>query len=630
MVNRKENGDQPFEVRLGRMRGSSGQAKVTGFLSKVRRKAHRVAPGKRGYRQTRGQSSGQFQRRVIVKVHVQTMARHGSKVQAQHLDYIRRGSAAREGEEGRLFDRSTEGADADAFEERRRGDRHQFRIIVSPEDGNDLADLKAYTRDLVSAMETDLETKLDWVAADHYDTAQPHVHLIVGGRRGDGQDLVIPKRYIAHGIRGRAQELVDLELGPVLQIDVRRRFAEMVQQERFTALDHELTRNADGEDVDLVKLQDRVKPWRAQLLKKRLQTLEGLGLANPVGKGRWQIAPEAEQTLKRMGARGDILNAMHQALKREGVHRFVTGATAFDPSDQNAKDVTGKIIALGVADDVQDRSFVIVDGVDGRATYIDIGPTQRLGSFDMNQIIKVKPPSLEPRASDGVIDDIARGSGGSYSAALHLKHDPRARPAFVEAHERRLEALRSAGHATRRSDGTWSLPPDYLARAARFEREAALTRPVQIEMLSRLTLKQMVTANGNTWLDAHNKTDLLVATGFGFEVQTALRERIDTLIKRGFLKTHTDRITDDVRKALLQSDLRGASQDVSAELGKPYGAPPQSGAIKGHYLKTIDRPSGRFAVIERAHDFTLVPWRCVMERRLGQSIAGQVHRGQIS
>jgi type IV secretory pathway VirD2 relaxase len=630
MTRRSGGSDQPFEVRLGRMRSPSGSAKVQGFFRQVQRSAQRVSLNKRGYRQTRGQMSAQFHRRVLIKVNVQPMARHGRAAQASHLNYIQRDSAARDGEEGRLFDAASHDADAQVFEESGRGDRHQFRIIVSPEDGNELSDLKAYTRDLVSAMEHDLETKLDWVAADHYDTGQPHVHLVIRGKRDNSQDLVIPKRYIAHGIRGRAQELVELELGPMLEIDGRRRSAQMVQQERFTDLDRQLERNNDDGIIHFSDVQKSSKPWRAQLLKKRLKTLEGFGLARSNGKGQWRIDPEAEQTLKRMGARGDMVKAMHQALRQTRGRQVIDGASVFDPTQENARAVIGQIITIGVADDVHDRGYLIVDGVDGKATYIDIGPTDRLAMFKVGHIVEAHPPASEARKADITIDDIAQNNVGRYSAALHMEGDPKSRPAFVEAHVRRLEAMRRAGHATRHSDGTWSVPPDYLVRAGRYERDAALKRPVQIETVSRLTLKQMVTANGETWLDSASLPQGLAMRGFATEVQTALNRRRAILVKLGFLKTPQSQMTDGVRRSLLRSDLNDAATALVAELEKPYRSSPMSGAIKGHYLKSIDRPSGRFAVIERGRDFTLVPWRDVMDRRLGQSISGHIHRGKIS
>lgn len=44
-----------------------------------------------------------------------------------------------------------------------RGDRHQFRFIVSPEDAGQLEDLREYTRQLMDRVESDLATRLDWV-----------------------------------------------------------------------------------------------------------------------------------------------------------------------------------------------------------------------------------------------------------------------------------------------------------------------------------------------------------------------------------------------------------------------------------------------------------------------------------
>ena len=57
---------------------------------------------------------------------------------------------------------------------------HMFNIIISPEDGEKL-DLKDFTRDFINTVEKDLSTKLDWVAGNHYDTNDPHVHVLIKG-----------------------------------------------------------------------------------------------------------------------------------------------------------------------------------------------------------------------------------------------------------------------------------------------------------------------------------------------------------------------------------------------------------------------------------------------------------------
>src|SRR6516162_10768476 len=113
-----------------------------------------------------------------------------------------------------MFDAASDTADERAFAERCEDDRHHFRFIISPEDGAELGDLKTFTRELMLDVEKDLGTRLDWVAVDHWNTDNPHVHVLIRGRADDGRDLVISRDYISRGFRARAAERVTLELGP--------------------------------------------------------------------------------------------------------------------------------------------------------------------------------------------------------------------------------------------------------------------------------------------------------------------------------------------------------------------------------------------------------------------------------
>ena len=108
---------------------------------------------------------------------------------AAHLRYVQRDGVTREGEPGRLYSTFSDDADGKAFLERGEGDRHQFRFIVSPEDGAALENLRGFTRDLMAKMEEDLRTTLDWVAVDHFDTGHPHTHVLVRGVTEDGKTL---------------------------------------------------------------------------------------------------------------------------------------------------------------------------------------------------------------------------------------------------------------------------------------------------------------------------------------------------------------------------------------------------------------------------------------------------------
>ena len=131
-----------------------------------------------------------------MKVHLVKMGAQGYAAQKLHVDYIQRDSAARETDKGSIFSRSEVLADGDDFLQRGKDDKHQFRVIISPEDGKEIGDLRSFTRNVMSQMQRDLETKLDWVAADHYDTANPHSHVVIRGVREDGSVLYIPREYI--------------------------------------------------------------------------------------------------------------------------------------------------------------------------------------------------------------------------------------------------------------------------------------------------------------------------------------------------------------------------------------------------------------------------------------------------
>ena len=113
-------------------------------------------------------------------------------------------------------------ADIAAFEDRGRGDRHQFRFIVSPEDAEQLDDLRTYAWHLMARVEADLGTRLDWVAVDHWNTDNPHTHVVLRGKDDTGKDLIISRDCIAEGMRHRAPELATEWLGPRTALEMQR------------------------------------------------------------------------------------------------------------------------------------------------------------------------------------------------------------------------------------------------------------------------------------------------------------------------------------------------------------------------------------------------------------------------
>src|SRR3546814_2241834 len=94
-------------------------------------------------------------------------------------------------------------------------------------------------------MEADLGTRLEWIAVDHWNPDNPHVHLLVRGVNDQGGDLVISRDYISHNLRSRAEELAFAELGPKPEHEVQRALDREVTVERWTRLDGEIGRAAD-------------------------------------------------------------------------------------------------------------------------------------------------------------------------------------------------------------------------------------------------------------------------------------------------------------------------------------------------------------------------------------------------
>lgn len=375
-----------FEPKLGRIRDSVRDrnlrttGRVVGYAAKatatpLRPRGH-IPPGAL----RRGTAPGVLARagllapgtrRVTVRARY-TRQRLGDLGAARaHLRYIQRDGVTREGEPGRLYDARGDAADSAAFLDRSDGDPHQFRFIVSAEDSPRLRDLKPVIRDLMRQMEQDLDTKLDWVAVDHFNTGHPHTHIVIRGKDERGKDLIMARDYIAHGVRARAQHLVTLELGPENDVERVQKLLNEVDNERFTRLDRALLAKA-RDNVLVLKSTDARDPLRQTLSAGRLQTLRRLGLAAERQPGVWALDTELEPKLRRLGERADAYKMMQRALTDAGIDRAGTQLAVFERGRRQAP-VVGRTIAVGLVDEISDRHYVIVDGMDGRAHYAELG-----------------------------------------------------------------------------------------------------------------------------------------------------------------------------------------------------------------------------------------------------------------
>ena len=624
--------EDPFNIKLGRIFSPNGTGKFVSFANRIRRAAKYSGSSPRGRTKSAVHNAEQyFSRRAIVKVSLVKMGKYGASAQRHHLNYIGRDTAGPDGNKGHLFSRDETIADSETFYERGKEDPHQFRIIVSPEDGAELQDLKIFTRDLMGEMEIDLDTKLDWVAANHYDTSRPHTHIVVRGINEDGQKLIIPREYISYGMREAAEELLTNELGPIKQIHYAQRVAMQIRQERFTSLDKNLLNKSVDSVVDLKRSRLAEMDWQNRFESQRAKFLNEVGLAEKVGPNKWRLDDNLERTLRRMGERGDIIRTYQRAISEAKLQQSEIHEPIYDSLEATARPITGRVIKTGILDDVNDRSYLVLDTLEGDALFVETGSQVNIEDIKSGMIVKAGPQSYSPKQSDYTITELASKRSGIYSPSAHEMSDPSAREEYIQAHVRRLEAMRRAGHAERNSDGSWKIPQDYLKRAARYERKRGFNNPVKLDVVSRAPLKDLTDTIGRTWLDEALRSGVANEhqSGFGEEVNVAKTQRQRFLLSQGLISKEQD-VNAQTLKDLEQLDLKDAGQSLSREYDKPYKPAAKGDKLSGIYRKAIERPSGKYAVIEKSKEFTLVPWREAMDRNLGKSVTGVIKGQTIS
>ena len=648
------SGDDKFEPRLGKPRAAGGRPKT--YVSRVLGAAMLASggrfgrsPGRRGFTGARiGRGAGVAAtlsggdpraglrgRRVVIKVSAPRLAGKGLAAARAHLRYVQRDGVMRDGSPGQLYGADTDRADGRAFLDRAQegGDVRQFRFIVSAEDGAEYDDLKPLTRRLMQQVEVDLGTRLDWVAVDHHNTGHPHTHILVRGRDDQGHDLIIAKDYLTRGLRERAQYLVSLDLGPVTDLEIAARLSRETLQERLTSLDRGLLAAVDEEGLVSPRHGD---PLQYAARAGRLQALARLGLAREVAPTTWRLDAGLEATLRTLGERGDVQKMLYRALVEAGVERAAGDQVVFEPRAPDQRPLVGRLVRRGLADEASDRHFVVIDGVDGRAHYVDIGRGAATEIIPEDAVVRVAPRSLEARAADHAVAEVAAASAGRYSLDLHLAHDPAATAGFAQAHLRRLEALRRGGAGVERGeDGTWTIPADHLDRATAFERKKALDAPVVVEVLSPLSVDRQASALGPTWLDREllaQAPEPLRDAGFGRAAREALAQRRQWLLQQDLAEQDGERtgLRAGLLKRLETLERAAAAQAIAAETGLAYAPARQGDRIEGVLRRRIDLNSGPMAMVEKSREFTLVPWRPVLDGREGQGVTGVVRGASIS
>ncbi len=661
-------GERPFrpQIRSRSHRNSGGggpgfSRAVAILLAKTGARARQSGSGRGGNRVSRSaHPAWAYAQRVVIKARVvRHSGRRGSSKLADHVDYIERDGVDKNGEKGRAFgveDYLTE-EEVEKFQDRAKEDRHHFRFIISPEHGADL-DLQTYTRELMIQAEADLGTSLDWLAVEHHNTDNPHVHLVVRGVDERGADLVIAREYISRGLRERAQEIATRHLGPRLDDEIARERAAQLRADRVTWLDRALLKDVGEQSpyVDVRPPTGRVPDFREeQRLAKiaRLHHLESLGLAAELRPGQWELDPELLEKLTTLSRRAELVKQLEQHAGPQFVFRDIDVYRKDD--EPRPAEVIGEVVGRGKIDELAENDYLLVASVEGQtAGTVFRVPLSQFSEYEDSrakpgQVVRVgiyERPPISP-ADYNIIREAAN-NGGVYSTERHYEYakqrwrdlgredDP---AEYIERHVKRLEGHERRGLAKKLGDGVYEVPSDLedkLEKLAAAQRDRG--RFIQVSELSPLTLKEQSFAVGATWLDGRlaqgeHLTELPPGASTGErDVAQALRTRVVELERRGY---------DVAKRALAGHEIeRLYSEEISQvaqRLNRAYGAHlsiesiPETarGArrLAGRVAQVETLSSGAHTVIVTSEGFYMVPARGRVGRQPGQYVSVEITAG---
>ena len=349
------------EGRARKGSGGGSQALSAGLQKRLGKSRH---IGTNTSRRGAGKFAFDTRQRAIVKIHYFSHAGAGGAGLRAHARYVARDAATRETTAGaraieetadhaergdgakarahaRYLSRELSGAaeravfyDADRAgldggakaAEWAREDRRHFRIILAAENGSGLDDLKGFTRAVMAKAEAALGTRLEWVAVDHWDTDNPHTHIILRGKRQDGRDLIIPPDYVKHGFRSAARDVATARLGARTRADERLALARDVRAHRPTRLDQLIAAQLpEGGTIRITQLRAS-SPELADALKGRAHELRRLGLAIEVRRNVLRFQPGWRDALKAMEMHLDIRKSLMRERTQDVTRRLAEPA----------------------------------------------------------------------------------------------------------------------------------------------------------------------------------------------------------------------------------------------------------------------------------------------------------------
>jgi hypothetical protein len=156
-----------------------------------------------------------------------------------------------------------------------------------------------------------------------------------------------------------------------------------------------------------------------------------------------------------------------------------------------------------------------------------------------------------------------------------------------------------------------------------------------VRVLSRLDLDQQITANAATWLDREIVSDTRSPSadfGFGHAARNAMAARRQWLMDEGLMRADGAKTIyrRDMLAVLTRREVEQVGQKLAEERGVPFWTMRGGERVTGTYTQAVQLVSGKYALIENSREFTLLPWRPVVEKEPGRTVTGLVRGDGVS
>ena len=324
-----------------------------------------------------------------------------------HGRYLARESATYERDPKAVgFDQAEQGIDIGARLQQWQaaGDPLLWKFIISPEFGERI-DLERLTGDLMSRLEQDLGTKLEWTAVAHHNTEHPHVHVALRGIRDDGRPLQLDRRYVKEGIRAVAEDFCTRQLGYRTELDAAEAERREVHEKRFTSLDRSILKRAEETSNgawlcvpcqpagQVVNDPARV---HASHVASRLTVLGHMGLAVPDQPDVWFVRRDFESVLRAMQRTSD----RQRMLAAHGVLMSDERLPIEMLDRRQLTSIEGRVLVHG-EDELSGRNYLMLEGTDAKVYLIhntpEIEDARSQGGLRTNSFIQLRKLFIDGR-----------------------------------------------------------------------------------------------------------------------------------------------------------------------------------------------------------------------------------------